>query len=293
MENFDDIDDQTELDDGKHKHFIDNILNLNRRQFVKKPTRTEPTAHISEYTLVKSLNNSDDVTLHELTRSLKDHANLRKRVKKIEKETKTLPKPLEKPEAERLKRSVAYEDTKKQLERWDPLVTANRVSTNLSFPLKDPNFDYKEARDFITNWVLKSNLEKELEKIDAKMITYEIETEDKLPTSMEEMLVKRKEFEKLRRYRNYKELKQRWKNKIKSKTFRKIARKEKIKEQMKEFELLQKTDPEQAMKKLEEIEKARAEERASLRHKSTGKWARNHQIRAKYDKEVIHFITLL
>nr|CAI5851954.1 unnamed protein product [Callosobruchus analis] len=39
------------------------------------------------------------------------------------------------------------------------------------------------------------------------------------------------------------------------------------------------------MKKLEDIEKARAEERFSLRHKSTGQWARSKLVRAKYDKE--------
>lgn len=55
---------------------------------------------------------------------------------------------------------------------------------------------------------------------------------------------------------------------------------------MKEFELLQKTDPEAALKKLEELERSRAEERATLRHRSTGKWAKNLAVRAKYDKEV-------
>ncbi|XP_025836453.1 U3 small nucleolar RNA-associated protein 14 homolog B-like, partial [Agrilus planipennis] len=74
-------------------------------------------------------------------------------------------------------------------------------------------------------------------------------------------------------------------NKIKSKKFHRIQRKERLKKEFKEFEELQKTNPEEALKKLKEIEKARAEERVTLRHKSTGKWARNKQIRAKYDKE--------
>lgn len=33
------------------------------------------------------------------------------------------------------------------------------------------------------------------------------------------------------------------------------------------------------------LDKSRAEERITLRHKSTGQWAKNKQIRAKYDKE--------
>lgn len=65
-----------------------------------------------------------------------------------------------------------------------------------------------------------------------------------------------------------------------------VLKKEKLKQQLKEFEDLQKTDPEEALKKLESLEKARALERHTLRHKSTGKWAKNKLIRAKYDKEV-------
>lgn len=55
---------------------------------------------------------------------------------------------------------------------------------------------------------------------------------------------------------------------------------------MKEFEELQKTDPEKALAKLQQLDRSRAEERMSLRHKSAGKWAKNKQIRAKYDREV-------
>lgn len=56
-----------------------------------------------------------------------------------------------------------------------------------------------------------------------------------------------------------------------------------------EFEKLQKTNPEKALTMLEQLDKSRAEERMSLRHKSTGQWAKNKQIRAKYDKEVSIF----
>lgn len=59
-----------------------------------------------------------------------------------------------------------------------------------------------------------------------------------------------------------------------------------VKQQLKEFEELQKTNPEEALLKLEQLDKSRAEERMSLRHKSTGQWAKNKQIRAKYNKEV-------
>jgi ribosomal protein L2 len=55
---------------------------------------------------------------------------------------------------------------------------------------------------------------------------------------------------------------------------------------LKDFEVLQKTDPEAALQQLQQLERTRAEERISLRHRSTGQWARNKTVRAKYDKEV-------
>lgn len=59
-----------------------------------------------------------------------------------------------------------------------------------------------------------------------------------------------------------------------------------------EFEKLQKNNPEEALAKLEQLDKSRAEERMSLRHKGTGQWAKNKQIRAKYNKEVSIFFKL-
>lgn len=68
--------------------------------------------------------------------------------------------------------------------------------------------------------------------------------------------------------------------------YHRLLRGEKTKQQIKDFEALQKTDPEAALKQLEMLEKSRAEERATLRHRNTGKWARNQVIKAKYNKEV-------
>lgn len=96
----------------------------------------------------------------------------------------------------------------------------------------------------------------------------------------------------MRAVESYKEAKARRQNKIKSKKFHRILRHEKIKQQLKEFEQLQKTNPEEALKKLEHIERARVEERMSLRHKGTGKWAKNKQVRAKYDKDVSTYLII-
>lgn len=102
----------------------------------------------------------------------------------------------------------------------------------------------------------------------------------------EELIAKRKELAYLKMRESQKSAKARLQNKIKSKKYHKLMRRQKLQEQIKQFEILQKTNPEAALEKLDALEKSRALERASLRHKNTGSWAKNLQVRAKYDKDV-------
>lgn len=102
----------------------------------------------------------------------------------------------------------------------------------------------------------------------------------------EELMAKRRELAYLKMRESQKSAKARQQNKIKSKKYHKLMKKQKMQEQIKQFELLQKTNPEAALEKLNALEKSRVLERASLRHKNTGTWAKNLQIRAKYDKDV-------
>nr|CAD7572160.1 unnamed protein product [Timema californicum] len=67
--------------------------------------------------------------------------------------------------------------------------------------------------------------------------------------------------------------------------YHRLQRRENVRKQLKNFEQLKKEDPEAALRQLEQIERSRAEERMTLRHRSTGKWAHSKAIRAKYDTE--------
>ncbi|KAJ8916823.1 hypothetical protein NQ315_005830 [Exocentrus adspersus] len=283
----------TEVDDKRHDKLIDEVLNLNKIQNVKKPSRTEPTLNISEFNLVKSVTgNKDSVQLNALTSVLKGrkkHKEISTKVKSTSNRSKTLPAPLEKPQAERIRRSVNYEKSRLTLDRWEALVTSNRVATQLRFPLNSTEklkIEAKKSETYPSTWRIKSDLQTELHNIESKVEEYHInQEEDKFPLTLQELKERRREAAKLRAHQGYKEAKARRQSKIKSKKYHRILRREKIKQKLKEFEELQKTNPEEALKKLEDIEKARAEERFSLRHKGTGQWARNKQIRAKYDKE--------
>jgi len=103
--------------------------------------------------------------------------------------------------------------------------------------------------------------------------------------SVEEALANHSEMSRLRALQSYQMAKAKRQNKIKSKKYHRLLRKEKIKKQLKEFENLQTTDPEAALLKLEELEKSRIQERMSLKHRNTSKWAKMQSARAKYNKE--------
>lgn len=139
---------------------------------------------------------------------------------------------------------------------------------------------------------IKSDMMLEMEKIEPEIFqikntdeqSAEIEEEPKLTRA--EMIERSRELRQLRLREAQKSIKARHQNKIKSKKYHRILKKEKMRQQIKEFELLQKTDPEAALRKLEQLDRSRVEERANLRHRNTGTWAKNLQVRAKYDKDV-------
>ncbi|KAF5288774.1 hypothetical protein FQA39_LY15265 [Lamprigera yunnana] len=261
------------------KQIVKDVVNINKRVPFDKPARSEPSQQVSEFNLLKS--SKYHVRVADLTNVLKGqkkHVEVREKINNFKKKFKSLPKPLEKPVVDRIQRKALFNRVKSQLDRFDAVVTSNRASNYLSFPLVK-NYDVDIEKGF-NGFRLKSDLQKRLEKLEP---TPEVEIEKTYPLTMKEILERRKEMKKMKIIESSKAAKARRQNKIKSKKYHRVQRREKVKNQIKEFEMLQKTNPDEALKKLEEIERGRAEERATLRHRSTGKWARSKQVKAKYD----------
>lgn len=94
--------------------------------------------------------------------------------------------------------------------------------------------------------------------------------------SVEEAVTMHKNLQKRRVLLNYQEAKYRRNRQIKSKTYRKLVRKSKQKST--EAKLI--GDEEEARNIDDRL---RALERATLKHKNTGKWAKYNRIRSKFD----------
>lgn len=73
---------------------------------MKKAERSEPSIQVSEYHLVKSgVTDKDTVRIEDLVKSLGrkgDQNNISKKLRYIQQKSRVLPKPLEKPTAERV-----------------------------------------------------------------------------------------------------------------------------------------------------------------------------------------------
>ncbi|EDV40181.1 uncharacterized protein Dana_GF24082 [Drosophila ananassae] len=305
-------DDEETYDSRAHQRLLQAIGSLGKGQHIQKSTRDERQSRQDEFQLVKSVPVTEaehgprSVGLNDLVQILRTstkHSQTGKKLKNVQSTRKLLQKPLEKPQADRIKRTIGYEGVTKKLGRWDAVVAQQRSAETQIFPLPSETiYVNTKANVRRLNTSLKSNLAMELQKTDLKLrelrkaqigdTTDEkalAEQESQLlakKLTKDELFARRKELAYLKMRESQKSAKARMQNKIKSKKYHKLQKRQKIIEQMKEFELLQKTNPEAALEKLNALEKSRVQERASLRHKNTGTWAKNLQVRAKYDKEV-------
>lgn len=288
MLNYSEILDDTEKDVSEsHSKLLDAVLQLDKGQRIKKAERSEPTLEVSEFHLVKSgISDRDTIQIHDLAKTLGKkghHLEITKSLQDIKKKIHVLSKPLEKPIADKIKRIVGFKNTKQELKKWNAVITKNRTAESLQFPLNQSSMKLEPSKEFVKRFRLQSDLEKELAALEPEKENIE-QKKDKFSLTLKEIIMKRKEAARIRAQQSYKEAKAHRQSKIKSKKFHRVQKKEKIKLQLKEFEELKKTNPEAALEKLEQLDRIRAEERMSLKHRNTGKWAKYMQIRAKYNK---------
>lgn len=279
------------VDSMAHKRLLAGVNQIVKTQHVKLPTRFEPSIQKSEFHLSKkqlkqkknTLVNVDDL-LKTLDKT-KSHPSLGLKLKKIQKNNRILPTPVAKHALEKIQRSVGYRKITDQLNRWDAVVTKNRVAEQQSFPavnecleLSINDGNSKNSNNVFGNR-FKSDLMKEMEKLEPQTQHNSGDNEtDIVPLTLEEMKEKSYELKKKKQREAYLIARGRRKNKIKSKTYHKLLKREKLKKQIHNFESLQKSDPEAALRELEKIDKHRASERITLRHKNTGTWAKNVKV---------------
>lgn len=288
--------DEEEVNPISHKKLLSEINDIVKFQHIKKPKRSEPSIKISEFHLVKSKADSDNeevkydkksVSVKSVASIVRKNENQKKIGNQLQatfKKEKVLKRPLEKIHSERVQRAVAYDNTRNKLSRWDAIVTKNKNAEQLHFPLAQDKvrFTITKEEPALSQFRYKTQMMKEIEEINNECFPkVQHEEEDEISNellTLDEMKERRREIARLKLKESQKIAKKRLQGKIKSKKYHRLRKREEIKQKLKEFEELKVSNPEAALKELEKIEKQRIQERANLRHKNTGTWAKNMKV---------------
>lgn len=280
-----------------HKKLLSEINDIVKFQHIQKPKRSEPTSKISEFNLVKTKAEDEDgeekfdkksVSVASVAQIVKKNESQKKIGQQLQatfKKDKILKKPLEKVHADRIQRTVAYDNTRNKLSRWDAIVTKNKNAEQLKFPLNTDRARFNNDDKTLPAYSqvrFKTQMVRDMEEITNECFPKQQEVENDEPPAdlltLEEMKERRMELARLKMKESQKIAKKRQQGKIKSKKYHRLRKREELKQKLKDFEELKVSNPEAALKELEKIEKQRVLERTNLRHKNTGTWAKNMKV---------------
>ncbi|KDQ20262.1 hypothetical protein BOTBODRAFT_392238 [Botryobasidium botryosum FD-172 SS1] len=209
--------------------------------------------------------------------------------------TKTLAAPLPQRTQDRLDREAAYEQTKEEVQKWAPTVKKIKEAEHLSFPLQAPIIVKPSTAQLTAKFKPSNELESAIDKLlkDANMREADVAKEEELKMkdlTVEEVTARRAELRQMRELMFRAEAKAKRVAKIKSKTYRRIQKKEREKNTL-NLEQLEGLDSEAAAEQRMKMEIDRAKERATMRHKNTGKWAKSMLAKGDLDQDQRREIT--
>ncbi|KAF9265920.1 Utp14-domain-containing protein [Marasmius fiardii PR-910] len=204
------------------------------------------------------------------------------------KKPQTLSAPLPQRAQERLDREAAYEQTKEEVQKWSATMKRIQEADHLSFPLQPKETQGKVsnlelAAKFKPRTTLESTISNLLTSANLATDASVLQTEENLlkanELSVEEVAERRKELRRMRELMFRAEVKAKRVKKIKSKVYRRIKRKEREK-----GDNAHDVDEDEEEARLRH-ETERARERATLKHKNAGKWAKSIMRRGGHDED--------
>ncbi len=215
--------------------------------------------------------------------------------------------PLAKRQQDRLDRSAAYDESKKELGKWVETVKQNRRAEHLSFPLVDaaaagmlsgkqlgPTSTAQPMTDLestIQSIMVESGmLSKDHRSQEDQEQEYEELHEKKIPLA--DVQARRAELRQQRDLMFREEIRARRIKKIKSKAYRRVHRKERERADLSNRALLDAQGLLNSDDEREKNDRLRAEERMGARHRES-KWAKSLKVtgRAAWDEDARHGVT--
>lgn len=302
------VDDEDESDPAKLSALQSLIMNLpqtdsNRASESRRNDGTNEYATPSEFGLTAKTK----LTLEDLGLPVIKDPLMKKSLKLLGSDAKgsatkgKLEVPRAKREQDRLDRGAAYEKAKETLDRWTDTVKHNRRADHLVFPLPDQDTLSAQANSRLQPTVISkpfNELEATIQNIleeSGLATTNGKDGEDKIrefeelqtnKLSLEEVKARRDQLRMARELLFREEAKSKRIKKIKSKTYRKIHRKQREKEERLHHAALAEAGLEPSEDELEAQDRRRAEERMGSKHRAS-KWAKSIKAtgRAAWDEE--------
>lgn len=293
-ENITSEEEEEDEDDRKRQKLLEAISSLGSKRKKNVGERSEAAVQMSEFT-VNAEGEGDKIDLSELIGTMEKTPAVptksTKQLKNLERIKKTIESPLSKQESQRIQRDVAFQKAATEVTRWKGVIKQNQRAEQLVFPLNQEPPGPKPMERIVTGWKARTPLEEEIfslllankQPIDDPVLT-PAEEASMRAMSLDEAKIRRAELQKARALQSYYEAKARRERRIKSKKYHKVHNKAKRKEFVKQFDEMVKTDPAAALEELDKMELARMQERMSLKHQNSGKWAKSKAIMAKYDE---------
>ncbi|CAH8350367.1 unnamed protein product [Eruca vesicaria subsp. sativa] len=210
-----------------------------------------------------------------------------KQIARMQKGTKhVVHAPLPKPERERLERKAVKGIVDEEFGKWVHLVKKNREAPTVYFN-KEVNLGYSTVSAIASDFQPRTEFEKKMASVLNDSEVTEAHRDDGArllelnEVSMEDHIKDRNHIAKMRSLLFRHEVKSKRIKKIKSKTYHRLKNKD-----LKNSSLGALMDPEMAKEEAMRQEARRVEERMTLKHKNTGKWAKrmiSRGLNVKYD----------
>ena len=215
-------------------------------------------------------------TLLGALRKTKGHSQLKRKLEELD-TTHQTPVYIEKTTANRIERTLTYDNSKKDMGKWQDFVVSNRNAKTLDLAQDRPKVN--TIQSLVTNFEPTTDLEKEINMVLISSELGENEIEKREQEYLEskdldpvEIAQRQAELAKVKSLLFYEQMKRNRINKIKSKTFHRILKRKKQNAEKREKELFAESELQESLN--EEEATKRIKERMTLKHKNTSKWAR-------------------
>lgn len=272
------------------------VQSMKEQDEAQTPRRRIPDINESNAPSEYGLSSKQKLTVADLLSSVKD-PQLKKSLRMLaNNDSKTSSKrsgiakkldvPLPKRQQDRLDRVAANEKSKETLNRWIDTIKHNRRADHLSFPLQDPDAVNAQGGDKLDRHAKPlTDLEATIQNIlqDSGLAPTNGKSEEEQIQAFEELEAKKMPLEEvqarraeLRRARDLlfrEEIRAKRIKKIKSKSYRRIHRKERERNEQREKETLAAAGVEGSESEKGRSDRRRAEERMGAKHRES-RWAR-------------------